>query len=254
MNSVMKNLLIVSFCSLFSLTNLMADDHVISYGMEGYQCDFKDGVNFEDLVAFMEEDLNPYADKNWPVPYSGFYLSPFLRSGDEIAFDVSWVGFTNNHEDMGIVQDSWFSEDASETFSKWESLADCSTQGYYMAIEARTPTVQFTEGDNSIWAIRSCSLNEGKTVEDLLASDKEWNAYMDKIGHTGGVWRWVPVAGTSNSFEGDFYLNISFNSWKEYGSIQDDSFWGSTPKPESVISCDNPRVYTAFNARNRPFN
>ena len=254
MNSVMKNLLIVSFCSLFSLTNLMADDHVISYGMEGYQCDFKDGVNFEDLVAFMEEDLNPYADKNWPVPYSGFYLSPFLRSGDEIAFDVSWVGFTNNHEDMGIVQDSWFSEDASETFSKWESLADCSTQGYYMAIEARTPTVQFREGDNSIWAIRSCSLNEGKTVEDLLASDKEWNAYMDKIGHTGGVWRWVPVAGTSNSFEGDFYLNISFNSWKEYGSIQDDSFWGSTPKPESVISCDNPRVYTAFNARNRPFN
>jgi len=254
MNSVMKNLLIVSFCSLFSLTNLMADDHVISYGMEGYQCDFKDGVNFEDLVDFMEEDLNPYADKNWPVPYSGFYLSPFLRSGDEIAFDVSWVGFTNNHEDMGIVQDSWFSEDASETFSKWESLADCSTQGYYMAIEARTPTVQFTEGDNSIWAIRSCSLNEGKTVEDLLASDKEWNAYMDKIGHTGGVWRWVPVAGTSNSFEGDFYLNISFNSWKEYGSIQDDSFWGSTPKPESVISCDNPRVYTAFNARNRPFN
>tara|TARA_Y100001936_G_scaffold221897_1_gene237290 strand:+ start:2022 stop:2786 length:765 start_codon:yes stop_codon:yes gene_type:complete len=254
MNSVMKKLLIVSFCSLFSLTNLMADDHVISYGMEGYQCDFKDGVNFEDLVAFMEEDLNPYADKNWPVPYSGFYLSPFLRSGDEIAFDVSWVGFTNNHEDMGIVQDSWFSEDASETFSKWESLADCSTQGYYMAIEARTPTVQFTEGDNSIWAIRSCSLNEGKTVEDLLASDKEWNAYMDKIGHTGGVWRWVPVAGTSNSFEGDFYLNISFNSWKEYGSIQDDSFWGSTPKPESVISCDNPRVYTAFNARNRPFN
>jgi len=254
MNSVMKNLLIVSFCSLFSMTNLMADDHVISYGMEGYQCDFKDGVNFEDLVDFMEEDLNPYADKNWPVPYSGFYLSPFLRSGDEIAFDVSWVGFTNNHEDMGIVQDSWFSEDASETFSKWESLADCSTQGYYMAIEARTPTVQFTEGDNSIWAIRSCSLNEGKTVEDLLASDKEWNAYMDKIGHTGGVWRWVPVAGTSNSFEGDFYLNISFNSWKEYGSIQDDSFWGSTPKPESVISCDNPRVYTAFNARNRPFN
>jgi len=254
MNSVMKKLLIISFCSLFSLTNLMADDHVISYGMEGYQCDFKDGVNFEDLVAFMEEDLNPYADKNWPVPYSGFYLSPFLRSGDEIAFDVSWVGFTNNHEDMGIVQDSWFSEDASETFSKWESLADCSTQGYYMAIEARTPTVQFTEGDNSIWAIRSCSLNEGKTVEDLLASDKEWNAYMDKIGHTGGVWRWVPVAGTSNSFEGDFYLNISFNSWKEYGSIQDDSFWGSTPKPESVISCDNPRVYTAFNARNRPFN
>ena len=248
-----KIILISLFISFLGFVS--ADDHMpISYGMEGYQCNYKEGVSFNDLIDFMEKDLNPYADKNWPVPYSGFYLTPFLRSGDEIAFDVSWVGFTNNHEDMGIVQDSWFSEDASETFSRWESLTDCSSQGYYMAIEARTPSVQFVEGKNTFWAIRSCSLNEGKTVEDLLASDKEWNAYMDKLGHTGGVWRWVPVAGTSNSFEGDFLMNISFNSWKEYGSIQDDSFWGNTPRPESVISCDNPRVYSAFSARNRPFN
>ena len=248
-----KIILISLFISFLGFVS--ADDHMpISYGMEGYQCNYKEGVSFNDLIEFMEKDLNPYADKNWPAPYSGFYLTPFLRSGDEIAFDVSWVGFTNNHEDMGIVQDSWFSEDASEIFSRWESLTDCSSQGYYMAIEARTPSVQFVEGKNTFWAIRSCSLNEGKTVEDLLASDKEWNAYMDQLGHTGGVWRWVPVAGTSNSFEGDFLMNISFNSWKEYGSIQDDSFWGNTPRPESVISCDNPRVYSAFSARNRPFN
>jgi hypothetical protein len=155
---------------------------------------------------------------------------------------------------MGIVQDSWFAEESSETFAKWESLTDCSSQAYYMAIEARTPSVTFSEGENSFWAIRSCSINEGKTVQDLLATDKAWNEYMDKLGHTGGVWRWVPVAGTSNSFEGDFLLNISFNSWEEYGSVQDDSFWGITPRPESVLSCDTPRVYTAFNARNRPFN
>ena len=248
-----KIILISLFISFLGFVS--ADDHMpISYGMEGYQCNYKEGVSFNDLIEFMEKDLNPYADKNWPAPYSGFYLTPFLRSGDEIAFDVSWVGFTNNHEDMGIVQDSWFSEDASEIFSRWESLTDCTSQGYYMAIEARTPSIQFVEGKNTFWAIRSCSLNEGKTVEDLLASDKEWNAYMDQLGHTGGVWRWVPVAGTSNSFEGDFLMNISFNSWKEYGSIQDDSFWGNTPRPESVISCDNPRVYSAFSARNRPFN
>ena len=233
--------------------SLYADDHVISYGMEGYQCNYKEGVNFDDVVSFTKDDLNPYADENWSVPYSGFYLTPFLRSGDELGFDVAWVGFTNNHKDMGIVQDSWFSDEASETFAKWESLTDCASQGYYMAIEARTPKVQFEEGKNTFWAIRSCSLNDGKTVQDLLENDKLWNEYMDKLGHTGGVWRWVPVAGTSNSFEGDFFLNISFNSWEEYGSIQDDSFWGVTQRPESILSCDNPRVYSAFNARNRPF-
>ena len=114
----MKYLLNITIALTLSFS-LFADDHKpVSYGMEGYQCNYKEGVSFNDLIEFMEKDLNPYADKNWPVPYSGFYLTPFLRSGDEIAFDVSWVGFTNNHEDMGIVQDSWFSEDASETFSR----------------------------------------------------------------------------------------------------------------------------------------
>ena len=58
--------------------SLYADDHVISYGMEGYQCNYKEGVNFDDLVSFMKDDLNPYADENWSVPYSGFYLTPCL--------------------------------------------------------------------------------------------------------------------------------------------------------------------------------
>ena len=99
----MKKLnLILSITLACSFGGLMADDHVISYGMEGYQCNYKEGVNFDDLTSFMKDDLNPYADENWPVPYSGFYLTPFLRSGDEASFDVAWVGFTNNHKDMGI--------------------------------------------------------------------------------------------------------------------------------------------------------
>ena len=247
----MKNLFIVML-SVFSLSStLAADDHVISYGMEGYQCNYKDGVTFDDLVSFTQEDLNPYADENWTASYSGFYLTPFLRSSDDVSFDVGWVGFTNNHKDMGKVQDSWFSETASDTFEKWESLADCSSQGYYMAIEARTPSVEFIEGETTFWSISSCSLNEGKTIEDLLTSDKAWNEYMDKLNHSGGVWRWVPISGIADSFEADFLLNVTFNSWEEYGAIQDDIFWGTTQQPESVITCDNPRVYSSFNARNR---
>ena len=76
----MKNLVILML-SIFSLfSTLAADDHVISYGMEGYQCNYKEGVTFDDLVSFTQEDLNPYADENWTASYSGFYLTPFLRS------------------------------------------------------------------------------------------------------------------------------------------------------------------------------
>ena len=69
----MKNLLTILFCSLLTLGNLFADDHLPTYGMEGYQCNYKEGVTFDDLVSFMKDDLNPYADKNWPVRYCGFY-------------------------------------------------------------------------------------------------------------------------------------------------------------------------------------
>ena len=122
---------------------LYADDHVISYGMD-------DLTQWKHFMC-TKDDLN-----RWKELFrcsKSFYLTPFLRCGDELGFDVAWVGFTNNHKDMGIVQDFWFSDEASETFAKWESLTDCASQGYYMAIEARTPKVQFEEGKNTFWAI-----------------------------------------------------------------------------------------------------
>ena len=37
--------LILSITLACSFGGLKADDHVISYGMEGYQCNYKEGVN-----------------------------------------------------------------------------------------------------------------------------------------------------------------------------------------------------------------
>ena len=54
--------------------------------------------------------------------------------------------------------------------------------------------------------------------------------------------------------ECDFFLNVSYNSWEELGEYLDDAFWEKTPRPDSILNCDKPRVYAANNARNRPFN
>ena len=249
----MKKLYLLFSLFLFLSGNLYSDDHTSSYGMEGYQCNFEKGKDMDDLIKFTSKELNPYADSNWKAPYSGFILTPYLRAGDEATFDFGWVGFTNSHKEMGIVQDSWFSDSASKTSAKWDALSDCGSQGYYMAVEAREPTVQFVEGGSTFWEIRSCSFLDGKSVEDLAASDRAWNVYNDKRGFTGGVWRWWPGPGTSNSSESDFLLNISYNSWEEYGESLDDEFWNRSSRPESILSCDKPRVYIALNARNRPF-
>ena len=243
---------LVLLLMLASSTQLFSDDHVISYGMEGYQCNFAKGKDLDDVISFAQKSLNPYADQNWPVPYSSFIMTPFLRSA-EIDFDFAWVGFTNNHKDMGSIQDSWFSDAATSVSTKWSALSECNSQGYYTAIEARTPSIPFVEGENTYFSVASCSFKDGKSVKDLAASDKAWNEYNDIRGFTGGVWRWVPGPGTSNSFEGDFFLNVSYNSWEELGEYLDDAFWEKTPRPDSILNCDKPRVYAANNARNRPF-
>ena len=118
-----------------------------------------------------------------------------MRSANESNFDFGWVGFTNSHKDMGIVQDSWFSDEAASTFAKWDSISDCGSQGYYMAVEARAPTIPFEEGGTTFWEIRSCSFIEGKSVEDLKASDEAWNDYNDKEDYWG---RMALVAGSWN--------------------------------------------------------
>ena len=53
---------------IFSMNAIQADDHVISYGMEGYQCNVAEGKDMDDVVKFAEKTLNPYADENWSAP------------------------------------------------------------------------------------------------------------------------------------------------------------------------------------------
>ena len=74
----MKYLLNITIALTLSFS-LFADDHKpVSYGMEGYQCNFKQGKDLDDALNFTAKSLNPYSDKNWTVPYSGFYLTPFF--------------------------------------------------------------------------------------------------------------------------------------------------------------------------------
>ena len=100
----MKKILLTLSFSIFCFGYITADDHVISYGMEGYQCNVAEGKGMDDIVKFAEKTLNPYADENWSAPYNAFIMTPFLRS-EEIDFDFAWVGFTNNHKELGIIID-----------------------------------------------------------------------------------------------------------------------------------------------------
>ena len=69
----MKKILILIF-SISCFGYIAADDHVTSYGMEGYQCNVADGKDMDDVIKFAEKSLNPYADEYWPAPYNAFIM------------------------------------------------------------------------------------------------------------------------------------------------------------------------------------
>jgi hypothetical protein len=228
------------------VTSLSADT---TYSMEAFQCDFVNGKDYSDVQKVVPS-WTKYADENFSQPYSAALLTPYLKSESEVDFDVAWVGFSGNQEQMGAIADDYLATSASIQ-AKWDRVVDCPTYGFYGVFEARSPSESFVEGENTYWAISSCSFKEGKQASDLANNDKGWNAFMSDQGFTGGVWRWWPSAGSPNNFEGDFLLNISYSTMAEMGIIQDARYAAQNAGelPESILNCDNPRVYIAENVR-----
>ena len=243
MKYIIKILILsISICSF----SLLADT---TYSMEAFQCNYVDGKDYSDVKKILPS-WTEHANENFSVPYSAAMLTPYLKAEADVDFDLAWVGFSGTQEQMGTIADEWLGT-GSKIQAKWDRVVDCPSYGFYGVFEARAPAETFTEGGTTYWAISACSLKEGKKASDLANSDEEWNAFMTSQGHKGGVWRWWPGAGTPNSFEGDFLLNISYSSMAEMGRIQDARYAASNNGnlPESILNCDNPRVYIAENVR-----
>ena len=212
-------------------TSVAADT---TYAMEAFQCNYVNGKDYSDAQKVVPT-WNMYADENFSIPYSAVMLTPYLKSESDVDFELAWVGFTGNQEQMGVIADEYLAT-SKDIQAKWDEVVDCPSYGFYGVYEARDPSEAFVQGENTYWAISSCSFREGKKASDLANSDKAWNAFMNEQGHTGGVWRWWPGAGSPNSFEGDFLLNISYSSMSEMGRIQDARYasQNSGDLPESI--------------------
>jgi|TARA_B110000495_G_C22834598_1_gene486840 hypothetical protein len=234
---------------LVSSHSFAAEDPYKTYTGESLQCKLADGKDLKDVLKMVKKDWYALTD-SFPAPYEGWVITPNLRSESDVDFDFAWLGFTNNNTDMGAVTD-WFNANGSSAFTKWEKLTVCKSYSHWDIFQARQPTRDFTEGTVDHWAISSCSFKDGKGTSNLRDNDKAWNEYLDGVGHDGGVWRWWPGAGTPTDFKADFLLNMSFGSLKDFGKYRDarlkSRIDGSLP--DSVISCDAPRLYVANNIK-----
>ena len=238
--------LIVLAIALYSISLTAAT----TYSMEAFQCNYVNGKDYSDVQKILPL-WHDHADENFSAPYAAVMLQPYLKSEADVEFDLAWIGFSRTQENMGTIADEWLAT-GSKVQAKWDKVVDCPSYGFYGVYEGRAASADPEEGSQSYWAISSCSFKEGKTGSDLATSDEGWNAFMDNQDHTGGVWRWWPGAGAPNSFEGDFLMNITYSSMAELGRITDARYQASNngDLPESILNCDNPRVYIAESVRN----
>ena len=116
--------------------------------MEALQCNFADRKDMDDVMDVLEEWKELADENSWP--YNAWTLTPLYYSESDTPFDFGWMGYTQNMQELGKVQDS-FSEVAQETFAKWQKTTDCSGQSLFRVIEAREPSVNFLSRSSRLY-------------------------------------------------------------------------------------------------------
>lgn len=104
----MKALIIsgATFISSLCAFTALADNHSAPMvgGVEVFGCHFEDG---KDMVDFMKVagKWNNFANKNFSKSYETHLITHYYFNDWQT--DAYWVGFTENHQDMGIIADEW---------------------------------------------------------------------------------------------------------------------------------------------------
>ena len=242
----MKNLLIaISMLATLLSTSLVKADHhgEPQYAaLEAIFCNYKRGKGLEDVLDVAGE-WDQWADTNVDVENSAWVLTPFINNSEDFPFDYVWLGATDNHESMGIAQDTWLSK-GEKLKKKWDAVESC--EGHSLMTGMVAKPFQSSTG-HAFVQISGCELSEGKTMQDVMAADKKWVAWADEAGMPGGLLRWLPFAGDSRQNSTDLYSVYLTESMSDRGKAHDMMIKGGLAMLEStyndVMSCDTPRIY-----------
>ena len=238
-----KIYLLISLICSFSI---FADNHMPSYSvMESFQCNFKDGKDLDD-VNRVNNEWAKWAQEpgNISVQYNAWQITSLFQNSKDFEFTHGWLGFTNNYENMGTVQDEWL-KNGSRMQAKFDSVEECGGHSMYYEYVSRPADKPIEDG---FMTVRGCDLTEEATNEKFLAADEKWNAFASENGFSDGVlMRWLPGSGSGIDYPYDFLRVSVVPSLKEWGQNVDKLVTGAGAYNSSLYgnlaSCDTPRVY-----------
>lgn len=206
-------------CAFAFSTFSIADHHMPGYAaLETFSCNYMPGKDREDLLAWAAK-WDERAAEIFSAPYTGMLNTPFLMNPTDQQHDIYWVGVSPNFAALGAVQDDYNAK-AGDLQGALQRVVDCDAHAMWALTTVRGDA-NSPLPSNGVATFTTCTLAEGKTMEDVLAADAKMNAFLDKINHESPMWRWWPISGLESANEADFFEVIGNNSLKQKGEMMD---------------------------------
>ena len=217
----------------------------VAIPVEGLTCDYRDGKGRGDLDKVITE-WNEWMDDNDEGDYFAAVLAPNYFG--EAAFDVAWLGAWRDGDAMGASTDLWINE-GGEIGAKFIEVLDCGTHTNFAVLQVKTPPEPSDDSDVTfVLSFSNCSMEEGKTFDEYLTAQDEWNAYADEHGIVGGSWVFFPIFGESD----DSYDFKSVDSTPDHTTFghnwqlySEGHFRKADELFDDLLDCDSARVYDA---------
>lgn len=220
--------------------------------IEIFACNFEEGKGPEDLSAVTAK-WNKYLDDEGVTDYFAALMYPNFSS--ELGFDVGWIGGWSDGNAMGAGTDMWLTSD-SGLREEFDAVLDCPTHTLFASMRMKDPGESGEDDNTFVLSFSNCSIEEGKTFEEVEAAQTAWNEYADEHGFKGGAWYMWPVWGESQDADYDFKAVGSAPNYTTVGAnfqLMADGHWRKSNEIwDGVLDCDSSRIYTTYSVRSMP--
>jgi hypothetical protein len=235
---------------LFVGSGAIAQDEETEYPsatpVEAFACSYRDGKGPDDLKAVVAE-WNDWMDEQGATDYFAAVITPMFYG--EWSFDLGWLGAWSDGNAMGAGLQNWITN-GSEMGGKFYDVMECNSHTMFATMQVKEPTENDDEDDNKfVLAFSNCSINEGRTFEEYMAAQKEWNAYAGEHGFDNGGWVMWPIWGENVEADYDFKFLSSAPDYNTLGAnyqLMADGHWQKSQEIfEGLLDCDSARIYSA---------
>ena len=145
--------------------------------VEFWGCEFNDGKTMDDLMPVIKEWKKTMGKQ----AYVGWVMTPtFVSEG--YSSSVGFTGWWPDWSSMGKTLDHISEKVAPKMDPKWAEVITCET--HMIATGITTRTAENEDNDSAVMNYSQCTLNDGKTPQDVLKATGAFNKFLDKIGVT----------------------------------------------------------------------